>query len=190
MFDLFPDATILGSRRRRTPRRVLVHSDHKLRWRPRTYRRAGTPTENETSLQHPVFAKAQMSLDIAWMTLGQEPVCQLLRSSSEEQINGEASHAMPTAASVLQLPFALASKGLPISEIGSTSRSRVFVEIRPTNNAIRGFLHIPSHSNRSAGTNEHAPSIMGTARSPAATTGWLHSHRQMPLRQGFSREKN
>lgn len=54
-------------------------------------------------------------------------------------------------------PLALASRGSPISEIGSTSRSTVFVEIRPTNDEIRGFLHIHSHSNRSAGTNEHAP---------------------------------
>lgn len=33
-------------------------------------------------------------------------------------------------------------------------------------------------------------SVMGTARSPAATTGWLHSHRQMPLHQVFEREKS
>lgn len=68
-------------------------------------------------------------------------------------------------------------------------RSRVFVEIRPTNDEIRGFLHTHSHSNRSVGTNERAPLCHGDGSVACATTGWLHSHRQMPLHQ-VSRNKN
>lgn len=131
---------------------------------------------------------------LLWLHLDQDPVSQLLGSPPEEQINGEASHAVTwqllySNTNTPPSPFALASKGSPISEIGSTLRSRVFVEIRPTNNEIRGFLHIHSHSNRSVGTNERAPLCHGDGSVACTTTGWLHSHRQMPLHQ-VSRNKN
>lgn len=134
-----------------------AHSNHKLRWRPTNRRRAGAPSETTLDCSIPCSQRHESRWMLLWQQLDRNPVSQLPGSSTEERTNGETTHAVHRQASVLQLPLALASKGSSISEIGSTSRSRVFVEIRPTNNEIRGLLHMPSHSNRSDGTNEHAP---------------------------------
>jgi hypothetical protein len=101
----------------------------------------------DTSLQYHVLTKARMS---------SEYTRRQLDSNIDSRIPGPSTEQTIVHVLYSNFTFPLASRCSSISEIGSTSRSRVFVEKRPTNNEIRGFLHIPSHSNRSAGTNEHA----------------------------------
>lgn len=124
------------------------------------------------------------------LQLDQDPVSQLLGSSSEERIDGDgdASHALPWRLLYYSSPSRLLQKAGRLARSDQRRAQGFLLRYGPLTTRSMGSCIYPRIRTAAPEQMSMLLSVMGTARSPAAITGWLHSHRQMPLRQVIERE--